>query len=322
MEQRQQQVQVGAGLQESRLNTDLINFLQKYGSWAVYALLVVVLAYVGNNWWKQQQEKKLDAAFADFRAALDSGNPASLVDVATGHPGSTVANMAKVSAAGMYVDLARKGLKPGANFAAPTPEDRLDEAGKRNMQAEATKLIDAVLANSDSNASLKQQARWFRATLQADSGDVAGAVKTMEEVAASAKAMGFTDQETKATQRIEHLKRLASIKPLLSRADLPESAREPEVVASAPGPTGVDGITPTIQGPPGLKLEKIDPEEVRKLMREGKIDPNPKDKIEINPPAPGTAPAPGAAPEGTAPAPATPPATPPANPPASEPKPN
>lgn len=312
MEQRQRQVQVGAGLQESRLNTDLINFLQKYGSWAVYALLAVVLAYVGNNWWKNHKEGRHDNAFADLRAAATSGNPASLVDVANNHPHSTAADLARVSAAGLYVDLARKGLKPGANFAAPTPEDRLDEAGKRSMEAEASKLIDTVLADKDATETLKQQMRWFRATLQVDAGQVDAAIKTMEEVASVAKAAGFPDQEAKATERIAHLRRIATLKPVLSRNDLPESAREPEPSAlrlDPAAPTGVAGIQPTLQAPPGVEMKKLSAEEVRRLMNDGKINPLPQETIEVRPPTPGPAPETGPPAEGQ-------------TPPAAEPKPN
>lgn len=227
MEQRQQQVQVGAGLQESRLNTDLINFLQKYGSWAVYALLVVVLLYVGNNWWTQQKEKKLDAAFADLRSALASSNPASLLDVSTNHPGTTVAALGRIEATRLYLNAARMGLKPGANAASPAPEDKLDEAGRRSMTAEASKLVDAVLADADAPETVRQQARWFRASIQADAGEYDAAIATMEEVANKARAMGYPDQEAKARERVNTLAKLKSLKPLLSRADLPESAREP-----------------------------------------------------------------------------------------------
>ncbi|MFM9958882.1 MAG: hypothetical protein ACKVZJ_12495 [Phycisphaerales bacterium] len=315
MEQRQQQVQVGAGLQESRLNTDLINFLQKYGGYAVYLLLAIVLIYVGRNWWNQRQENARDLAFADLRAAADTGNPASLMDVANNHPNGSVAAMARVSAAGLYVDLARKGLKPGANFMSPAPEDKLDEAGKRNMEAEASKLIDAILADKSAAPTLHQQARWFKATLQADAGQVDEAVKTMEQVASTAKSMGFPDQEAKANERIVTLKRVATLKPVFSRNDLPESAREPVAVVPQPVDSGVAGITPTLNAPPGVELKKLDPEEVRKLMREGKIDPTPKETIEVRPPAAAPAPAPAPAPEGTPPAPAqTEPQTPPAEP--------
>ncbi len=44
MDERQEQVQVGAGLQESRLNTDLINWLNKWGSHILSVVALIVLA--------------------------------------------------------------------------------------------------------------------------------------------------------------------------------------------------------------------------------------------------------------------------------------
>lgn len=72
MDDRQQQVQVGAGLQESRLNTDFIDFLKKYGTYGLYAMLAVVLSYVGWQRWTMHKNNTRDQAFADLGAAIAS----------------------------------------------------------------------------------------------------------------------------------------------------------------------------------------------------------------------------------------------------------
>lgn len=295
MEQRQTQVQVGAGLQESRLNTDLINFLQKYGSWAVYALLVVVLGYLGVNWWKGQQEKSRDEAFADYRAASTSLSPTSLVDAAGRREGTTVAAMSRIEAVRLYVEAARRGLKPGSDMTAPKPEDKLDEAGKKQMIADAEKQIDAIMKDSSAPPALKQQARWFKAGVQADSGDVDGAVKTMQELEAQAKALGFADQEFKAKERIAHFGKLKGVKPILARADLPESAREPEApVAAAGASMGDAGITPPVllNAPPGVEIKKLTEQDAAEAFG-GRVPP----PVKSTPPAPAPAPAPAADPK-------------------------
>jgi hypothetical protein len=306
MEQRQTQVQVGAGLQESRLNTDLINFLQKYGSWAVYALLVVVLGYIGWDKWKVHQEGVRDEAFADYRAASTSSNPASLIDAATKHAGTTVAAMSRIEAVRLYVDGARRGLKPGADPLKPVPEDKLDEAGKRTMVADANKLIDEILADRSAPAALAQQALWFRAGIQADSGDVDAAVATMKTLEEKAKALGFADQEAKARDRVAHLTKLKALKPLFAKADLPESAREP--VAPPPQVPG----TPTIPGmevstsaadpnampdpiltnaPKGVEIKKLTPAEIEEALKGRKLSVPPQSAPPADPAAPAPAPA-------------------------------
>lgn len=288
MEQRQTQVQVGAGLQESRLNTDLINFLQKYGSIAVYALLVVVLGYVGLNWWKGQQEKSRDAAFADYRAASTSLSPTSLIDAAGRHEGTTVAAMSRIEAVRLYVEAARRGLKPGSDAAAPKPEDKLDEAGKKQVIADAEKQIDAIMNDSSAPAALKQQARWFKAGVQADNGDIDGAVKTMQELEAQAKALGFADQEFKAKERIAHFAKLKGVKPIFARADLPESAREPEAPAAAGASMGDAGITPPVllNAPPGVEIKKLTEQDAAEAFG-GRVPP----PVKSTTPAPAPAPA-------------------------------
>lgn len=307
MEQRQTQVQVGAGLQESRLNTDLINFLQKYGSWAVYALLAVVLGYLGLNYLERKQEENRDAAFADYRSATSASSPASLVDTATKHEGTTVASMSRIEAVRLYVDSARRGLKPGTDLAAPKPEDKLDEAGKRQMMADADKLIDAILGDKAAPAALKQQARWFRAGVQADGGDIDGAIRTMQELESQAKALGFADQEIKAKERIAHLGKLKNIKPIFAKADLPESAREPDAPAPAAGGPISATATPMgggemgepriLNAPPGVQIQKMTPEEVEKAMGGRKFPESSSAPKPVDPTVPSPAPAPAADPK-------------------------
>lgn len=304
MDQRQQNVQVGAGLQESRLNTELIGFLQKYGSWAIYALLAVVLVYVGKDYLDKRRVQKLDDAYGDFRAALTAGNPATLVENASTHAGQgAVPAMSRIEAARLYLEAARRGLKPGADALKPNPEDRLDEAGRKSMAEQARAQVDAVLADSSAPELLVQQARWFKASLLADGGDIDGAVAVMKEVADAAKRSGFIDQELKANERMTHLAKLKNVRPAFPSAELPESAREPKpVVAETTPPVAatpaIDPNAPIVNAPPGVEVKKVSPEEVERMLKS------------LNKPQPAPAPAP-----------ETPPANPPANPPAEQPKP-
>ncbi|HVZ93431.1 MAG TPA: tetratricopeptide repeat protein, partial [Phycisphaerales bacterium] len=90
MEDRQKQIQVGAGLQESRLNADLIQFLQKYGTPILMVVLVIVLGYVGWSKYNRWQAERRDEAFAAYQAARGgvgadgtlAGSPDNLLKVA------------------------------------------------------------------------------------------------------------------------------------------------------------------------------------------------------------------------------------------------
>ncbi|MEM1423311.1 MAG: hypothetical protein AAGH64_04835, partial [Planctomycetota bacterium] len=49
MDDRQQQVKIGAGLEESRINRELIDWLNKWGMRILIVVLLVVAAYQGSR---------------------------------------------------------------------------------------------------------------------------------------------------------------------------------------------------------------------------------------------------------------------------------
>src|SRR5688572_7664235 len=131
-EHKQQPIQIreGAGLEESRLNQDLVDWLKKWSSPILFIICGVVVAYAGINWVRTKRAEALDRAFAHLSEAEQTGSPDSLLAVAQEHSGQrAVPLLARLAAADIHLRSARTGVAIGAQLNAdgtPTaPEDVL-----------------------------------------------------------------------------------------------------------------------------------------------------------------------------------------------------
>jgi hypothetical protein len=258
MEDRNREVQIGAGLQESRLNTDFIAWLQKWGPRALYVLLAIVLAYIGVQRYGQWQMSKIDGAFADLDAARNVGDPDGLLDVAAQHDGRReVWTLATLDAANVYLRAARRGMTPDA--AAPPTDDQILSMEQREAMAQrAEELLQSVLdrVGSDPNrARLAMRARWGLVSCALDQGDIEDARTRLTALAEEAEALGFSVDQELAQRRLEALDLITGSVVVLAKADLPESAVPPEGVT--PGP-------PVNTLPPGIR--RVDPGEMLRLQ--------------------------------------------------------
>jgi hypothetical protein len=264
MDERQQQIQVGAGLQESRLNTELIAFLEKWGTWILTVILVLVAGYVGLNKWREYQAARLDDAFEQYAAArgkpaadgvLD-GSPDNLLKVAAEHASrGAVPHLARLDAAEILLASARRGLKPGSDLAAPKPEDVLAPDAANDLITRAAELFSQVRASvgSDPAASvLALRSRWGLAATALSTGDLEAARTHYTEIGSLARTAGLTEQADLAQRRLTTLDAYATPATLYSDKDLP-------VIAAAPLtlPPGNTGIPITIDNPDGLKIERM-----------------------------------------------------------------
>lgn len=250
MDQRQEKVQVGAGLQESRLNTEFIAFLEKYGTRALYVVLVVVLAYVGWQRWQRWQDAKLDQAFVALNAAMNSRNPDNLIRVATEHRGQgSVWIVAYLNASDHLLEAVRRGLAPGANAITPADTDRLTESQQQEMLTKAGGMLKEVLEATKGSAKtvlFAQAARWNLATVAINGNDEATAKRLLEEYIAQAEKAGLKAQVVVAKERLASLHAYLSPKALYAEAELPEFARpaRPTLGASTTAsPWSVEGGT-------------------------------------------------------------------------------
>ena len=143
IDNRQQQITVGAGLQESRYSQDFIDLLKTYLAPTLMIVALVVLGFQGWKYWQNRQSQAQAAAFKDLDSATMSGNPMSLLRVAEDHIGQqSVEPLARLQAADILLESAISKTVPGAEFGpdgrVKNEADRLTDvqAGERLAQAE------------------------------------------------------------------------------------------------------------------------------------------------------------------------------------------
>lgn len=282
MDDRQQQIQVGAGLQESRLNTDLINFLEKWGTWILTIILVIVASYVGWSKFGEYKATRHDEAFDQYVSARGTpgtdgvyiGSPDNLLRIATEHSSSgAIAHLARLDAAEIYLGSARRGLRPGTDLAAVKPEDALSADETNAMLRQAGSLFEQVAADT---ASKKQQtvlnlrARWGIFAVALSAGDVDRARRMLAEIESAAGRAGLAEQAAEAKKRAAQLDLLSAPQVLLSDADLPAVAAapvqqpgsninifNPDNVQLQQMPEGF--VPPGFQGSPGTPIVEPEP---------------------------------------------------------------
>ena len=282
MDDRQRGVEIGAGLQESRLNTELIDFLQKWGPRILYALLAIVLVYVGMNWWRGEQDRTLAEAFAEYEAAKATGSPQALLAVADKFPGrAAIADIARLEAAGALLQAGSFGIAPGGDPFDPAPEDLLSDDDRRAMIERAEGLAQGVLdatRNNPDRARFAQSARWQLVSIRLSLGDTDGANAALAEFLEKGAELGFASDEMIGVERRGLIADATPAVSLPTIDDLPESAR-PTNLPAAPSPQlgpGVGGLGggPRITGEDGspIQIQQLTQEQVEAMQRQQQQD--------------------------------------------------
>lgn len=288
------QVEIGAGLQESRLNTELIEWLQKWGPRFIYMLLVVVLAYLGWEKWTQYRERQIDEAFAEYQAEVSSENPDILFDVAEKHDGrGSVWTLASLDGANLLLRAARTGVRAGADVYNPAEDDLLSQQERTNTLETALAKFETILArheNDTKKTRFAQEARWGIASAAISLGDIDRARTVLTEYVEVGKDTGFSDNVLLGNQRLQMLDRVASAVQIFPEDQLPEANRTPDPAAAAnssPSPT-----SRTIQVPVGQNIQ-INPDGTTVVtepptnpdLLEQELDPAPPAEPQPEPPA-------------------------------------
>lgn len=243
MDDRQRGIEIGAGLQESRLNQDFINFLQKWGPRALYALAISVGLWAGYQYYQRWQAEKTDKAFQELTDArgtlmgsIFSGSPDAILSVAEKYPDrASIAVQGKLDAADIYAVSARRGVFPGGDYF--NEEDRLsvEERTSQNERAKALyqQVIDKVGGKPRYDAfALDAYEGLFTAELNLGNWPEARAAATKAlELAEKAKLHGRAEILRERLEAVDGLGKLAA---LPSNDDLPESAR-----INRPAPMGL-----------------------------------------------------------------------------------
>ncbi len=172
MDDRQRQIRAGAGLEESRINQDFIDFLTKWSTPVLWLLVIIGGAWWGLRYWKQHKIAKVDAAFASYSEATSGGNPSppSLKSIAAEYSGvKSVPALALLDTVDIYLRAATIGVEPGAELDPATqapvnPSDLLDEDRVRSYLAQARDLARQVADSVQGQAgkSLIGARAWMR----------------------------------------------------------------------------------------------------------------------------------------------------------------
>lgn len=258
MDDRQRQITEGAGLQESRLNQDFIDWLQRWGTPILLVVCLIAVAYTANTWWKRTKATRYDEAYVQLNAAMTAGSPDGLLRVAREHAGQgAVAAMATLAAADAFLRTSVTGVVPGGD---PAKEDDVlnDDEIRANLQRARDLYNDALRAvGSDrSKVLLALQARMGIASAQIGLGDVDAAKRTLGELAASARQAGHEAFATMAEERAALLDRVNLSAQLPTQDDVRPSMRPAPMVIDDMGfapmlsPSGdIFGPTPGAPGP-------------------------------------------------------------------------
>lgn len=270
MEKRQQEIREGAGLEESRLNTEFIDLLKKYSTPALLILAVVVGGYALYTRWEQRQAAAMDTAASELDAALESQNPANLVGVANDHSSrGALPLLARLGAADVHLDAGRTGIPVGTRLDAtgnlPADAKLLTDDERKSELAKAKEQYQLVLdgANSTTGQRLAAINALFGLSAVAEStGDFEAARSNYAKAIDYAKSANVPELANVAQNRIDTLDKLKSSAPLLSNAQLHTSIKPPEAPITLPMTNiqAKDASGNPIQLPPGVMPIQVNPD--------------------------------------------------------------
>jgi len=326
LDRRQRQIQVGAGLEESRYNVEFIDFLRRWGSTILLVIAAAAFAFWGLQRYRESREAKTGVAFGDLDAALNVGagrdvSPDVLISIAQANTGQgAVPVMARLAAAEQWRMSAMKGTRPGATLnpqtGAPAKEDEITPETRLTFLEKAREQYQEVVNLTTGN---KSKATFTLAGLmglaavaevQGKPEEAKGAYKQAE---ALAEAAHFPEFASLAKSRAETVDKFTAPVALLPESMVMSWEKPPAAPTPAPTVPGSSLLTPLPTdlgiGGPGTVGTPAAP------TIDLKPTPTPS-------PSPAPVPSPGAAPAGTPPAsPAPAPAPTPAEPKKDEPKP-
>jgi len=251
MDERQQKITEGAGLQESRLNQDFIDWLNRWGPRILTVVLLVLVAYVANDWWRNRQINTRDEAFFQLEEARVSGSPDALLAVARDFDSlDAVPVLARIDAADIMLEAARRGVTPGG-FPS-VDEDLLSEQEQRELYQRAGDLYARAFRDARSGAHAQRiAARWGMAAVAISLREWDDARAAYEDVVRFAEDAGMTRMAGVAREQLESLDELRDMPPLLPDSEIATvTPRDP----GAYGPTPSPLVDPAATERPGMDL--------------------------------------------------------------------
>ena len=290
MDQRHSEIKTGEGLQESRLNQELINFLQK---WSTPVLLVIVALSLGWTLLRLQNQRaiaKKDAAFEELALNVEGADvpsPGALRAIAEEYEDvGSVAEITRLRLADLYIDSVRAGVAVGAQPQQEgeyAEEDILSEDDETFYLSQAEDLYAGVLQSSrgeNGKSLLAVNAAFGLAAVAESRGELDAARGHYETAIEIAESTGLAGLDQIARDRVEGLESLADVPRLYSMAELPRLPGDPEPqpdVQEAPAETPEAPLEPDIIGPtPGADVDIVPPPEPN-TEPEPEPEPEPED---------------------------------------------
>lgn len=222
MDKRHTGIVEGAGLEESRINTDFADWLKRWGSPMLLGILVLALGYRGWIWFQERQVQALDSAFIELDYASQSGNPESLMQVAQAWDGrASVSHQARLEAADRYLLAHSTGVKPGG--VPGNPEDRANETETANYLNLAESLYrDVYQATSSKKAYTLFTLRALSglSALAGTRGDYETARSQVSEMIELSEQLEMVGLAEALRDRLSMLERAPQMAPLLSQEEI------------------------------------------------------------------------------------------------------
>ncbi len=238
MDPRQTQIRERAGLEEGRYNQDFIDWLRKWGVPILFIFAVAAAGYGLRDRYKRAQDNKLDEAFSELELASASANPSpeTFLQIAQTFDGkASVSTLARIDAADVYLDSARRGVRPGAALKADgeleKPEDALTADDRTNFLGKAGDLYQQAYDETHGDPGkrlLTISALYGVAAVSEGKQNLERAKSAYEEIANLAVAGGFLAHESVARDRLAKLQSLKDPAKVYSKAELPPVPEAPK----------------------------------------------------------------------------------------------
>ncbi len=230
MDDRQTDISMGKGLEGSRVNQELVDFLSKWSSPVLLTLAVAAGIWAGLQYLERQKVARVNQAFSELASATQGGNPspASLKTLAGEYEGvRSVSEMALLTTTDLYLNAFMIGVQPGA---VPNPEtgmpeetDLLDDDQRQVYLEQAGTVAQQILdrvGGVEGKELLAMQAMSRLAVVQEGKRDFDGAESMYNKLASLATASQYPAVANFAQQRVKNLDALKVVIPLPSKEEL------------------------------------------------------------------------------------------------------
>lgn len=290
VDERQRQIKEGAGLEESRLNYDFIEWLRKWSTPILLVAAAISLAIFGLRKYEEWKTTRVNLAYARLDDAVRSANPSPATLIGLAEEFKSVRGiplLARKAAAGIYHKSIMAGvdanvvLQPGEDASylnqdgsLKDPEQRLSEEEREAYLREFESLNRQVVEATEGKPEfwVHRIAAIFNLAAAAETReDYEGARRLYEQAASEAERFDDQIHAEIARERIASLDELQNLPRLFTLAELP---KPPEPELPPPGELGGEVGPPAPEATPG-ETQPVEPPPGEQQATPGEIPANP-----------------------------------------------